>query len=385
MKKLIALLLALTMCFALAACGGSRSAGSTSAAPVAEEPADEAPAAEAPAAAEEPAAETGSDIDPLVIKFSSTYQETETGGVIQHYFMDKVEELSGGAITVNMAWGGTLFDTLGELDALMDGVVDMIMLSHMPHLDTLPLLSFPGFAPGGSQAALDYFDEILFNDPETSALIQAEAESVGIKYLNVTAGGANAICATYPFSSLEELAAGSTTFGNADGAIWEKQGMNVSPVFPPDIYQALDTGLINGSSMALAPMTALAWYEVAPYWALDGTFAAGNMFTVNLDWWESLTDAQRECIQAAADATEDYSATMYDDTISEDIATIESATGNKFAELSDEDIAYFWSLVFESKADDALARAQAHDCVDEMVTILETAAEFTGYDWSYEG
>ena len=386
MKKLIALLLALTMCFALAACGGS---GSSSSTPAAEEPAAEAPAAEAPAAeepaAEEPAAAPDAGIDPLEIKFSTTYSEIETGGVILHHFIDKLDELSGGAITVNVAWGGTLFDTMGELDALMDGVVDMIMFSHMPHLDTVPLMSFPGFAPGGSQAALDFFDEIMFNDPETSALIQGEAEALGIKYLNVTAGGANAMCATYPFDSLAALAAGSTTFGNADAAIWEAQGMNVSAIFPPDVYQALDTGLINGTSMALAPMTAMAWYEVAPYWALDGTYAAGNMFSVNLDWWDGLTDAQRECIQAAADDVEDFSATLYDDSIAEDIATIENATGNKFAELSDEDLAYFWSLVFEAKADDAIARAKTHDCLDDMVVILEKAAEVTGYDWSYEG
>ena len=309
----------------------------------------------------------------MEIKFSTTYSELETGGVILHHFIDKLDELSDGAITVNVAWGGTLFDTMGELDALMDGVVDMIMFSHMPHLDTVPLMSFPGFAPGGSQAALEYFDYILFDNPETASLIEAETESLG------------AMCATYPFDSLAALAAGSTTFGNADAAIWEALGMNVTAVFPPDVYQSLDTGLINGTSMALAPMTAMAWYEVAPYWALDGTYAAGNMFSVNLDWWDGLTDAQRECIQAAADDVEDFSATLYDDSIAEDIATIENATGNKFAELSDEDLAYFWSLVFEAKADDAIARAENHSCVDEMVTILEAAAEFTGYDWSYEG
>ena len=50
MKKIIALVLALVMVFALAACGGGPSA------PAAEAPAEEAPAAEAPAA-EAPAAE----------------------------------------------------------------------------------------------------------------------------------------------------------------------------------------------------------------------------------------------------------------------------------------------------------------------------------------
>ena len=52
MKKLIALLLALTMVMALAACGAKAEAPAATKAPAAEAPAAEAPAAEAPAAAE---------------------------------------------------------------------------------------------------------------------------------------------------------------------------------------------------------------------------------------------------------------------------------------------------------------------------------------------
>ena len=56
MKKFLALLLALTMVFALAACGGSSAPAATQApaaeAPAAEAPADETPAAEAPATEE---------------------------------------------------------------------------------------------------------------------------------------------------------------------------------------------------------------------------------------------------------------------------------------------------------------------------------------------
>ena len=380
MKKLIALIMALAMCLALVACGGNSSNASSNDA--------SASNGGSSAGASTPDSSEGAGdatIDPLKIKFNSTYNELETGGILQKYFAEQVSELSGGAITVEISWGGTLFDDLGQVDAVIDGVVDMICFSHMPHVDTVPYFSFPGFAPGGSQAALDYFNEIIFNNPETSALIQGEAEALGLKYLNVTAGGANALCATYAFDGLDSLAAGSTTFGNADAAIWEALGMNVTGVFPPDVYQSRDTGLINGTSMALAPMTAMAWYEVAPYWMLDGTYSAGNMFTVNLDWWNGLTDAQRECIQAAADAVEAYSATMYDDSIATDIATIEAATGNKFAVMSDDDLARFWSLVFEAKAADALARAETHGVTEGMVTILEAAAEFTGYDWSYEG
>ena len=379
MKKALTILLALALLCSMAACGGS-SAASTPAA-------SSGGSASAPASGSGSSSDTGSgtaataDVEPLTIKFSSTFQETETGGIIQKYFIDKVGELSGGAVTVDMAWGGTLFDSMGELDAVIDGVVDMIALGHMPHVDTVPYLSYPGFAPGSTQKALDYFDEIMFKNPETSALIQGEAESLGIKYLNVLAGGANAFCTKYAFTDLDSMVAGSTSFGNFDAAIFEYLGFQVTSIAPPDVYQGLDRGMINSTQMALAPMVAMAWYEVAPYWALDGTYTGGNFFTVNLDWWNGLSDAQRSVIEQAAAATEDYSATIYDDSIAADIETIETATGNKLVQLSDDDIARIWEATFIAKASDAMARAEKHGKTDGMRTILELAAQLTDYDW----
>lgn len=379
MKKLIALIMAMAMCLALVACGG----GNASSTPTSTPDASASTPASTPDASEAgDSSESGNaEVDPLVIKYSSTYNETETGGIIQQYFIDKVEELSGGAITVDISWGGTLFDSAGELDAVIDGVVDMIALGHMPHLDTLPYLSFPGFAPGGSQAALDYFNELIFDNPESSALIQGEAEAMGIKYLNVIAGGANCFAAKYAYTDLQSLIAGSSSFGNFDAAIFESLGLQVTSVTPPDTYSALDTGMIDATQMALNPMVMLSWYEVAPYWMLDGTYTAGNMFTVNLDWWDGLTAEQQEIIQKAADETEAYSATMYDEAIAADMATVVEKTGNEFVEMSDEDVATFWAACFEAKAADAMKRAETHDCVEEMTTILQVAAAFTGYDW----
>lgn len=339
--------------------------------------------APAPSSAQ-PAENNGGDaIEAMTIKYSSTYQETETGGQIQKFFIDKVAELSGGAIDVDITWGGTLFDSAGELDAVMDGVVDMIALGHMPHLDTLPYLSFPGFAPGGTQAALDYFNGLIFDDPDTSALIQDEATNLGIKYLNVIPGGANAFCAKYAYTDLASMVKGSSSFGNFDAAIFEALGFQVSAVTPPECYEALDRGKIDATQMGFAPMVSMAWYEVAPYWSLDGTYTAGNMFTVNLDWWESLSAAQQDCIQQAADETEAYATGLYDDAIDADIVTVETATGNKFVELNQADVDAIWAATFEAKATDALRRAETHNVTDGMTTILEKAAELTGYDWQH--
>ncbi len=374
MKKILALALAGVLSLSmLTACGG----GNGNQTPATNPPADNnTPATTAPAP-------EGGAVDPLTIKFSATFNENETGGQILKYFMDQVSELSGGAMDVNMSWGGTLFPSSDELDAVMDGAVDMIALGHMPHLNTITYVAFPGFAPGGTQAALDYFNTLIFDDPETSAIIQGQAADLGIKYLNVIAGGANAFCTKYEFTDLASMVAGSSSFGNFDAAIFEALGFQVTPVAPPDCYDALNRGLIDATQMGFAPMVSLSWYEVAPFWALDGTYTAGNFFTVNLDWWDSLTPAQQEVIQKAADATEAYSADLYDDAIASDIATVEEKTGNKFVEFSDADLDAIWAATFEAKAASALSLVSGDEAVANQTKILEKAAEITGYDWQH--
>ena len=400
-KKLLAALLAVMMVASMAACGSDAASSTTAAsaeapaaeateAPAAE--ATEAPAAEAAGSTEEAAAPAEEaqteraesiECDPLTIDFSTIYNETETGGQIIKHFEEYISNLTGGAITMNIFWGGTLFSDAEALDGVNSGAVNMTALGHMPHLATLNYLAFPGFAPGGSQAALDYFDTLMFDDPETSALIQQEAADNGIIYLNVLAGGANAFCTTYEFTDLDSMISGSKSFGNMDAAIFEKLGFQVTSVGPGDCYDALQRGLIDSTQMGLAPMVSMGWEEVASYWALDGTYTAGNMFTANLDWWNSLTDAQRQAIQQACDEVEEYSAGIYDDSIASDCATIEEKTGNKMVEFSDADIDRVWAATFDAKADSAMETAKANGKEEGMTKILEKAAEITGYDWKH--
>ena len=393
-KKLLAALLAVMMVASMAACGSDAASSTTAAsaeAPAAE--ATEAPAAEATAApAEEAAGSTEEaqterpesiECDPLTIDFSTVYNETETGGQIIKHFEEYISNLPGGAITMNIFWGGTLFSDAEALDGVNSGAVNMTALGHMPHLATLNYLAFPGFAPGGTKAALDYFDTLMFKDPETSALIQQEAADNGIIYLNVLAGGANAFCTTYEFTDLDSMISGSKSFGNMDAAIFEKLGFQVTSVGPGDCYDALQRGLIDSTQMGLAPMVSMGWEEVASYWALDGTYTAGNMFTANLEWWNGLTDAQRQAIQQACDEVEEYSAGIYDDSIASDCATIEEKTGNKMVEFSDADVERIWAATFDAKADAAMQTAEANGKTEGMTKILEKAAEITGYTWNH--
>lgn len=392
MKKKLAIVLAIVLMLSLAACGGGASNATAQPTPAeasqpaeATQPAEEAQPSEAaqPTEAAPPAENETAAVEPLNIMFSSTFQETETGGKIVKHFCDYIEEISGGAITVTMYWGGTLFSDMEQLDGVAEGAVNMVALGHMPHTGTLNYLAFPGFAPGGTQAALDYFNELMFNNPETSALVQEEAAAYGIKYLNVLAGGANAFCTKYEFTDLDSMIADSSSFGNMDAAIFEMLGFQVTSVAPWDAYDGLQRGLIDSTQMGFAPMVSMGWYEVAPYWAIDGTYTAGNFFTVNLNWWNGLSAGQQALIEQAAKEVEAYSASIYDEAIASDIAIVEAATGNTFVEFSSADVDRFWAATFEAKADAAIGTAAPNGKEAGMIKILEVAADITNYDWQH--
>ena len=144
-KKLLAALLAVMMVASMAACGTSTASSAPaeagSEAPAATEAATEAPAAtetgstaEAASAEEETPKADSIECDPLTIDFSTIFNETETGGQIIKHFEEYISNLTGGAITMNIFWGGTLFSDAEALDGVNSGAVNMTALGHMPHL-----------------------------------------------------------------------------------------------------------------------------------------------------------------------------------------------------------------------------------------------------------
>ena len=376
MKKLLALLLALVMVLALCACGAKTEAPAAAPEAPAAEPDAAAPAAEPDAAAPDAGgAYTG---EPLSITFNCNYQETETGGILATHFKDTLEEMTGGAITVNIAYGGTLFTSDDELDACGDGAIQMMIFGHTRHADELPLLcAIPDFVPDSVQNAKNYF-EYVFADPDAGAAIAAEAEVYGVKYLSVNAGGANYFLANFPFENLTDLSAKSSAFGNMAPAKFEALGFNVVGVFPWDYYSAFDTGLMDASQMDGAAMYSMSLYEKAPYWMSDNTFAAGNLITVNLDWWNGLSAEQQAAIQAAADETADFSVS-YNQSEYESLNDNLIANGVTLVEMTDAEFDQWWSAIFDSVASDALAKAEINGTVAETNAVLKAAADFTGY------
>ena len=112
MKKLLCMMLALVMVLSLAACGGAKE--------------------EAPAAASGTAADGDASNDPAVTLVYAEVNPLDTiVGQTDTFFAEKVNELSGGTITLDIQAAGVLGSENDVLDAMAYsmGGIDAVVLS----------------------------------------------------------------------------------------------------------------------------------------------------------------------------------------------------------------------------------------------------------------
>jgi len=182
--------------------------------------------------------------EPLSLKFATTFQETEAGGKIVQRFCDYVEEKTAGAVTFDVYFAGTLGAGVEELSMVRSGSVDMIVLRSDLVSDQVPLLSFPMWAPSGGRTAIGYFDHLVFDDPDTAALIQAEAAINNVMYLGCTIRGTGVFIGTEPFANLSDLV-GRQFGASGPPAAFEALGYTLVENLPSDMYEALSGGVVQ--------------------------------------------------------------------------------------------------------------------------------------------
>ena len=354
MKKFFALILALVMALSLVACG------------------EKAPVADDSAPADDGAASSGYETVELL--FATTFNEMETSGAAIKYFTDYITEKSGGAITFDIKWGGTLAGTGEELSFLQQGAFDMSVLGQSQYSNVFALLNFPGQTDGSQQKCLDYFNYIVYENAETAALIEAQVEAQGVKMLGFMANGGNAFNLKSDITTLEGMK--GLTLGIAmNQSAFKELGFGIYDMFPWDGYEALSKGMADFSYMATGPMIMLNWHEVTPFFVDANQFTAGNYFTISLERWNSLSAEAQALFEEAMAATTEYSVGLVD----EQMKMVEGALaekGGKLSALNEADTKLFNDLLWGYAVTDARALAASGNCSAEMETVLAACADY---------
>ncbi len=379
MKKLFALMLALSMALSLAACGGSSSDSSEPA----ESPAGETPAeaSGAGSAEEETSGEYAGESFTIYMASDATENSDQNAGLV--YFRDLVAEKSGGAVTVEVAWGGTEYDNAGIWGALQDNLLNMDIMLMNKHTGDAPLMNW-GFMPysADAQESIDQTNWLIFENQETADIIANYMGSFNMTILGNSCDGAPSFLTTFDWDGLDDLTSKCSAFGTMNTAKYQAIGLNCVAVPAPDAYDNLSRGIIDGNSSALATAITSSLYEVAPYATVDGQYTSAVLIVANSDFWSGLSAEAQALIQECVDETSAFTAEHVTQSTLDAAATWKEETGNEVKFLDEEDGVALWAQTLAAIATNAEASAAGQSYESDMQTILTA---WVGYQEEYHG
>lgn len=294
MKKtrILALLLALVLCFALAACTSAPSDPTNA-------PADNPPADNSdPGTGDNTStAAPASEDKPVSLSFSYFLGADSS---FENYYADalaaEISEQTGGTVTLELYPGGTLAGPDETLNAVKTGVCDIGLTLPAYYSGEMPISFFVEYPLGWASAAA--CNHAVKEYIET--LQPAELE--GTVFLTTyNSGGDGIIAGNDPIVSLSDLS-GLEIRANAVSAEWlAAAGGTPVAMSSTEAYEALRSGVVSGFMGACEAIHNLKMIEItSDYYYLD-FWTSAYFVLMNESKWDSLSDNQRAGIQKACD------------------------------------------------------------------------------------
>lgn len=310
MKKLLSALLAASMVLSLAACGGSASSAASSAA------ADSTPAADSTAASDTAAAgdTAAAANDPHVTLVYAEVNPLDTiVGQTGTAFKEKVEELSGGSITIDIQASGVLGSENDVLDNILAGgdTIDMSRISAFAltsyGCNKSKLLSIPFTFENR-----EHFWN--FANSDLAAEFLNEPQELGLPVRGIFYGeeGFRHFFTVNPVNGIEDMKGLKLRVSNDPVMTGMVESLGASPTVVSfgELYSALQTGVVDGAEQPIANYKSNAFPEVANNLILDGHTLGAVQVIITDNAWNKLTENQQACIMEAGKYAQDFNAKL---------------------------------------------------------------------------
>lgn len=266
MKKTLALLMALCMVFALCAV----------------------------ASADEPVTLTYAEVNPL---------DGTIVGEMAKAFKEKVEELSGGSIVIDIQAGGVLGSEDQILDNLLGGgnITDISRISAFAltqyGCDKASLLSIPY-----TFVNEEHFWNFAASDLAQDFLLEPQEIGLPLRGLCYGEEGFRHFFFKNEVKGLEDLKGLKIRVSSDPVMTGMVTNLGASATSVPftELYSALNTGVVDGAEQPTANYRSNAFQEVAPYFLLDGHTLGALQIIITDTGWAKLSEEQQGFVMEAA-------------------------------------------------------------------------------------
>lgn len=249
--------------------------------------------------------------DSVTLVYAELNSMDSTDGMYASYFKDKVEELTDGAVKIDIQASGVLGNESEVLDGMisMSGTVDIARVSSYAFgnygCNKSALLGLPYIFE-----SRDHFWKFANSEVGEEILAEPSDNSLGVTGLFYTEDGFRSFFFKDPVNNLDEMANKKIRVSQDQIMTGMVEAFKASPTVVSfnELYTSLQSGVVDGAEQPIAPYATNAFNEVAPNVILDEhtmSIASVVIADTSLD---KLTDDQVEALKEAGKQTEEYCA-----------------------------------------------------------------------------
>lgn len=326
MKKIISAMLAALMIMSLTACGGGNGGAADSGA--ADSGAADSGAANTPQddLADVDTGDVANDPAVTLVYAEVNPLDTIVGKTGEH-FKEKVEELSGGSITIDLQAAGVLGSENDVLDAMVGGSTSI-------DISRISAFALSGYGCQKSMLlSLPYTFESRdhwwkFANSDLAPEFLNEPQTLGLPLRGIFYGeeGFRHFFTKDPVADIGDLAGMKLRVSNDPVMNGLVEGLGASPTVVSfgELYSALQTGVVDGAEQPIANYKSNAFPEVANNLILDGHTLGAIQVVICDNAWNKLTEAQQAVLYEAGKDTQAFNASLSEDAENEVLEQLKS-------------------------------------------------------------
>ena len=293
MKKTLALILALVMVAAILAGCSAKTA-----------PAETTTASDTTATTETPAASTDSSAT-YTLKLGHDHTTTSPFQTCALAFKDQIEKESNGRITVEIYPAQSIGSSREMIEMMQMGTLEATLL---------PTAKFGGFDQRLNLADMPFLAEteedfMAIMNGEIGREAMSGLEAIGIKGMAYFPEGYKYITnSKHTITCPDDLKGLKIRTMEAPiiMSMFKAWGANPVPIDFSEVYNSLQQGVVDGQENPLLSIHDMRFYEVQDYVLESNHMFSPNFWVINEDFYQGLTDEQREALESSIDEAAAY-------------------------------------------------------------------------------
>lgn len=225
---------------------------------------------------------------PIPLKIADMSPVSSDPSQMFEWWANEIEKGTGGRVKFERYYSGSLIGAYEQLSSVKSGIIQVTPYysGYHPDLAPLPLIGLmPMVHRGSAKQALLSSDELC----KTHPALQAEFKKNNVKYMFQVFNTNHYIFSKKPITSLKELEGKTLRSFGPYLTFFKELKANVVSLPMPEIYEAIERGAVDGTTMFLSMGTGARYYEIMKYVNITETgHNMGMPAVMNLKTWNKL-------------------------------------------------------------------------------------------------